>query len=117
MSQLNLVAPQLTNPIIWFPNTASFNSFMSSCYVTITDSDLPVATTTTYGAVKQATLPSPIYPPVVVTYVTINDGDGQSIEVPSKDAYDNLKATVVSLNNTVSALITALEDAGIMVLT
>lgn len=106
----------LTDPLVWFPDKDAFNAWFASITVDIDGGNLPEATTTTFGAVKEATLA--VYNPetVVPTYVNLATedpvGNPTQTQIPSKQAYLDLLTKVDNLAIKFKALMDAQADAG-----
>lgn len=111
----------LTDPLIWFPNKDAFNAFMSRITVSLDGVNLPVATVTTYGGVKEATIATYVPAVVTPTYVQFATEDPAGVpvvtQIPSKQAYDDLKSKVDSLGILIVNLMNAQAAANQLVLT
>lgn len=110
-SNAPLIFTLFTDPRILFANVDAANNFFASCYVTLTGENIPPATSTTYGGVKQMTLSNYAPPASSISYLTINTGD-ESVQVPSHDAYVALEAKVEAMNVSLSQLMTQLISQG-----
>lgn len=105
----------LTNELVWFTTVQSFNQFMAACYITITNLNLPAATTTELGAVFKAnTVAYEPDAPEATTYLTISNDEGDH-QVVSKDSFDELRTRFDALEASYVSLRAKLALAGITV--
>ncbi len=119
---INVNFTPLTNPIVWFATMADFNAFMESLTVSITSTDLPVATINDAGAVKIAAIPTFSPTALSLSYVEIvtdplGDGNYTVTNVLDQVSALDLLAKVVALENQLNALQAAMVSAGSGVLT
>lgn len=113
----SLTFTPLTDPVVWFATVQAFNQWVGEITVTIGAANLPAATTAAIGGVKMATLSAYVPETVVPTWVGIisdenGDGVAETVNVPSQQAYTDLKTKLDNCAAKLDALMDALEAAG-----
>lgn len=112
MPNINITNPNpVTDPVTWFATKDAFNTFIDGLYVNVTAAGLPAATTAAIGAVMKANTTVFTDAPVTPTWVTIENDLG-NVDVPSREAFEDLKAQLDNLVTNYQSLLTALATAG-----
>jgi hypothetical protein len=109
----NLNFTEFTDPRVLWVNVQAVNTFFNSITVSVSGENIPAATLTELGGVKQMALTA-FNPPVAnATYVTINLDDGSApVDIPSHDAFVDLKTRVDYLATYITALKAQLDAKG-----
>lgn len=113
-TSVNVNFEPLTDPFIWFATVDAFNAWAGNLTVSITSGNLPAATTDAQGAVMQAGVVNFVDNAVVPTWVVIAMDGGGGVNVPSQQAYTDLKNKVDAMALAFDALLANLKASGQM---
>ena len=121
MSTLSLTfTPMAANATVWFANAAAFNDWVASISITLSASDLPSATTSTYGAVKMAAkvdlagYAQPLINSIIINSDQNGDGVDETYYVPQTEDVNRLRTRVIDIDAALVSLIAKLKSAGIV---